>query len=418
MRRTTQFVLVFLAAIILSPAAASAASNPIVIPEQSSPAGIKKRLDNGIILGGRPVMPPQRRVTNPESFTVTTVAENLKVPWGMEFGPEGKLYFTERPGNVKVLNPNTGNVRKLFERPNTLHWGEGGLMGIELHPAFPETPVIYLSQTYGSTLDAANRIIRVSLAGGTVSTTVLIDDIPAASYHNGSRLEFGPDGYLYATTGDAGQPNLAQDLTSWAGKILRMTKDGDPAPGNPFDGTKAKPYVYSYGHRNPQGLGWHPETSVLYATEHGPSGEFGLSGNDEINRIVKGGNYGWPEVVGAPGVDPYRDPLLHFPQPHLPAAGLAFYTGPADSLYGDMFVGSLYGALLLRVGFGPKGQPDVIHRLFEEDFFQGRYGRIRAVTMGPGDALYFSTSNRDGRGNPASNDDRILKLTPKPVPDE
>lgn len=385
---------------------------PVVIPGQESPGDIKKRLDNGTILGGRPVMPPQRRMTKPASVAVTTVAENLKVPWGMDFGPDGRLFFTERPGNVKVLDPNKGTVKKLFEPPNTLHWGEGGLMGIALHPEFPSTPVLFLSQTYGSTLDPANRIIEVTLTGDGIKTAPLIDGIPAASYHNGSRLEFGPEGYLYATTGDAGEPGLAQDLNSWAGKILRFTIDGEPAPDNPFDGNKAKPYVYSYGHRNPQGLAWHPETDQLYASEHGPSGEFGLSGNDEINRIVKGGNYGWPRIVGAPGVEPYRDPILHFPDPHLPPAGAAFYGGSHRNWSGNLFVGSLYGALVLRVGFTDEHEPKFIHRWFEDEFFEGRYGRIRAVEMGPGNSLYVSTSNRDGRGNPAPNDDRILKLTP------
>ncbi|MFW5937164.1 MAG: PQQ-dependent sugar dehydrogenase, partial [Desulfosalsimonas sp.] len=280
---------------------------------------------------------------------------------------------------------------------------------------------IYLSETHGTTREPANRIFRVrkvnSRGKETLEREVLIDEIPAASYHNGARLAFGPDGMLYATTGDAGTPRSAQDLASWAGKILRLTPQGKPAPGNPFSGGKARAYVYSYGHRNPQGLAWHPETGDLYVSEHGPSGEFGLGGNDEINRIEKGGNYGWPRAVGAPGLKDFNDPLLLFPDPHLPPAGMDFYTdGPIKPWKGSLFVGSLRGELLLRTEIAHRdGEPEVIRieRIFENAFFDGVYGRIRAVTTGPDGYLYFATSNRDGRGAPASDDDRIMRLVPE-----
>ncbi|MFP3984308.1 MAG: PQQ-dependent sugar dehydrogenase [Desulfurivibrionaceae bacterium] len=404
-----------------------------VISAQETPEGRIRTLDNGMVLGGRPVMPPQYRITEPTAAEVETVVRNLEIPWDLEFTRDGeKLYFTERPGRVRFvrLNREEPTVHLWLDRENsTLHWGEGGLMGLALHPDFgtgkkdeqgKSLNWIYLSETYGSTENPGNRILRVRKLpgdnGSKLEREILIDNIPAASYHNGSSLAFARDGMLYATTGDAGNPDLAQDLNSWAGKILRLTPDGKPAPDNPFSGDGPRSYVYSFGHRNPQGLAWHPETGDLYASEHGPSGEFGLGGNDEINLIRKGRNYGWPKVVGAPGLKDYEDPLLHFPDPHLPPAGMAFYTGDRGKRWkGSLFVGSLRGELLLRAEIDSTGSgPSVtrIDRFFEVKHFDGAYGRIRAVATGPDGCLYFTTSNRDGRGIPADNDDRIMRIVP------
>ncbi|MFW6052630.1 MAG: PQQ-dependent sugar dehydrogenase [Desulfosalsimonas sp.] len=405
-----------------------------VIDAQKTPAGRIETLSNGTVLGGRPVMPAQYRITEPAGIRAEKIAGNLNIPWDMEFTPGGqRLFFTERPGKVRFIrfDGQEATLHTWMDRESsTLHWGEGGLMGIALHPQFGTgrtdsqgKPLdwIYLSETHGTTREPANRIFRVrkvnSRGKETLEREVLIDEIPAASYHNGARLAFGPDGMLYATTGDAGTPQSAQDPASWAGKILRLTPEGKPAPGNPFSGGKARAYVYSYGHRNPQGLAWHPETGDLYVSEHGPSGEFGLGGNDEINRIEKGGNYGWPRAVGAPGLKDFNDPLLLFPDPHLPPAGMDFYTdGPIKPWKGSLFVGSLRGELLLRTEIAYRdGEPEVIRieRIFENAFFDGVYGRIRAVTTGPDGYLYFATSNRDGRGAPASDDDRIMRLVPE-----
>lgn len=406
------------------------ADGEMVIQAQKVPQGKIKTLDNGTVVGGRPIMPRQFRITEPEGVQVEKVAGDLTIPWDMVFTKNGdRLFFTERPGRVRFIqfNGNSPSFHLWMDRKaSTLHWGEGGLMGIALHPEFgtertnnkgQKLDWLYLSETYGSRKSPGNRILRVrKLKGDKFERQVLIEDIPAASYHNGSRICFGPDGMLYATTGDAGNPRLAQDLNSWAGKILRMTPDGNPAPGNPFSGQGPRAYVYSYGHRNVQGLAWHPETGDLYASEHGPSGEFGLGGNDEINRIEKGLNYGWPKAVGAPDVKGLKNPILLFPDPHLPPAGMDFYTGnKIEKWHGSLFVGSLGAELLLRADIVYKGKASKIagiDRLFETDFFNGVYGRIRAVATGPDGYLYFATSNRDGRGDSAADDDRIMRLKP------
>lgn len=389
-----------------------------VLPAVTEPEGILNRLSNGTAVGGRPSMPAQTRRTDPPNLSIETMAENLRVPWDLEFTRDGTtLYFTQRPGSLWRLDWRGADPdpRKVLDRPDVIDWGESGLMGLALHPQFQNSGWLYLCETTGTTTAPRNQIVRVRhTESDSLEEEVLVGEIPAASYHDGCRLEFGPDGFLYATTGDAGEPSSAQDLSSWAGKILRMTPGGTPAPGNPFDGQGARPYVYSYGHRNPQGLAWDPRTQQLFASEHGPTGEFGLSGNDEVNRIVRGGNYGWPRAVGAPGVNGYRDPLLLFPNPNLPPAGMAVFPETPDHPWShQMFLGSLAGETLLRVQLSDQGTVTRIERWFERSFHNGTYGRIRAVTVGPEPSLVLSTSNRDGRGSPASNDDRILKLTPQ-----
>ncbi|MFB6347276.1 MAG: sorbosone dehydrogenase family protein, partial [bacterium] len=367
-----------------------------------------------------------KRMTSPESVTVSTVAKNLKVPWDMVLTPDhSRIIFTERPGSVKSINLEKNNsVKTLFHRKKVLHWGEGGLMGLALHPEWEKGPKhqwIYLCETYGNYGSAQNQIVRVRRRTGDThgfQVEPLIEGMPAASYHDGCRLAFGPDNNLYATMGDAGQPSRAQNLQSYAGKILRLTPSGEPAPNNPFtdgrgDNASVRDYVYSLGHRNPQGLAWHPETGQLYSSEHGPSGEFGLGGNDEINVIHPENNYGWPKIVGAPGITPYKDPLMLFPEPHLPPAGMDFHRWKSGTDY-SLYVGSLRGELLLKANINQDDRdPRVtnIERWFEHSFFNGVYGRIRAVLGDKKGRLYIATSNRDGRGDPANNDDRILVLT-------
>ncbi|MGH9921192.1 MAG: PQQ-dependent sugar dehydrogenase, partial [Nitrososphaerales archaeon] len=233
----------------------------------------------------------------------------------------------------------------------------------------------------------------VKSGSGGYSEQTLIDNIPAAGIHDGGRIKFGPDEKLYITTGDAGVPDLAQDKTSLAGKILRINSDGSIPEDNPFPNSP----IYSYGHRNPQGLAWHPVTKELYATEHGPTG------NDEINIIKAGGNYGWPlEQCSKSEIEDYIDAIVCY-QVSVAPSGATFYSSDKLPYINDLFFGTLRGA-------------HVEHVIFEsgsiklENFLEG-FGRIRDVVEGPDGYLYIATSNRDGRGEPAPDDDKILRIT-------
>jgi glucose/arabinose dehydrogenase len=208
---------------------------------------------------------------------------------------------------------------------------------------------------------------------------------------------------LYVCTGDIWRAEIAQDMNSLGGKILRYTPDGEIPPDNPFPGSP----VYSLGHRNPQGLAWHPETGSLFSSEHGPSGEFGLRDRDIINVIEKGGNYGWPLVVGDANVEPYIDPIIMWPRA-TPPSGMTFWNG-------NLYVATLGSEALVRITVEPAGNTYnviSIDRLFAQDWRSGVYGRLRDAVVGPDNALYILTNNRDGRGTTRSGDDKILRLTP------
>jgi glucose/arabinose dehydrogenase len=233
--------------------------------------------------------------------------------------------------------------------------------------------------------------------GGEVERSTLLEGIPGARFHDGCRLGFGPDGKLYITTGDARMEALAQDTTSLAGKILRINPDGTIPPDNPFAGSP----IWSYGHRNPQGMAWQPATARLFITEHGTGGV------NEVNVIVKGGNYGWPiERRGEPRGD-FIGPLLRHDGP---PAGAVFVTGHRyPGLEGDLLFVTLATQDLRRVVLREQGEP-AVGRV--ERHLKGELGRLRAIVEGPDGYLYVTTSNRDGRGAPKRVDDRVIRLTP------
>jgi glucose/arabinose dehydrogenase len=262
--------------------------------------------------------------------------------------------------------------------------GEGGLLGLAVDPASGGRDV-YLYATTGED----NRVLRAELEDGRLGPAeVVLDGIPKGFIHDGGRLEFGPDGYLYVSTGETGNADLAQDPDSLAGKILRITTDGDPAPGNPDPDSP----VWSLGHRNVQGLDF-DDAGRLWASE------FGDSTYDEINLIEPGANYGWPLVEGPGGGDEFVDPLVTWPTSEASPSGMAY----AD---GHLWVGALRGERLWRV-------PVRGNRLGEPvAFLEGEYGRLRTVVTTPDGHLWVSTSNRDGRGTPAADDDRILEISP------
>lgn len=323
---------------------------------------------------------------NPQKITI--VASGLEIPWALAFLPNKDILFTERTGKLKLIS--NGQISTVSQIPNVKVYGEGGLMGLTLHPDFNNNHFIYLDYTYsGNGNDTLNRVVRYKYVNNQLTEEkIIVDKIPGAIYHNGGRIKFGPDGFLYITTGDSLTPSLAQNTNSLAGKILRVTDTGSPAPGNPFNNS-----VYSYGHRNPQGLAWDKD-GKLWETEHGRSNP---TGYDEVNQIEIGKNYGWPGIQGNETRTGMVSPVIQSGSSTTWApAGAVFYN---DSL----FFGGLKGEALYEYKILQK-------QLVEH--LKNRYGRIRDVVLGPDNFLYITTSNKDGRGNSTSDDDRIIKIDP------
>lgn len=326
--------------------------------------------------------------------SVEPVATGLDVPWEIAFLPDGNLLVTERPGHLVRLpapdgeTPVNADDGSRWPIPDVEARGEAGLMGLALHPAFEKNRWIYLMLT----AKGENRVERYRLTEeGPVDRTVILDGIPAGVFHDGGRIAFGPNGHLWITTGDATDDDRAQDRDSLAGKILRLTDTGAVPEGNPFDSP-----VWSWGHRNPQGLAW-DDKGRLWSTEHGPSGW--SSGEDEINLVEKGANYGWPEITGDETEPGMRAPKRHSGDNTWAPAGVAAWKD-------RLFFGGLRGTALYEARVDGDDIVELTAR------FRGDYGRIRAVTLGPDGMLYFATSNRDGRGRVRDGDDRILRIAP------
>ena len=343
------------------------------------------------------------------SFRVETVVANLEVPWSIAFTPDGRMLFTERPGRVRVFEGGRLRPEPLAVIPDVEPTGESGLMGLALHPQFAQNHLLFLAYAYKSGPDERVRVVRFREAGGGLTDRkVIIEDIPAAQFHAGTRLRFGPDGKLYVTTGDATTREIAQRLDSLGGKILRLNDDGSVPPDNPFVGQQnARPEIWTYGHRNSQGLDWQPGTNLLFETEHGPSGFDGPGGGDEVNVVERGKNYGWPVIHHRATKEGMESPLLEYTPACAPASG-TFYRGSALAQFkGNFFFGCLVGQRIIRVVL------DGRRVVSQENLLERQYGRIREIAEGPDGALYFSTSNRDGRGSPAKDDDRIMRLVPQ-----
>ncbi|WP_084464251.1 PQQ-dependent sugar dehydrogenase [Microtetraspora fusca] len=332
--------------------------------------------------GGTATAPPVGTAQARPPGTPRTLVEGLAVPWGVAFLPGGDALVTER-GTARLLRVTPqGRSSEVGVIDGVSAQGEGGLLGVAVSPRYSSDHFIFV---YFTTNDD-NRIVRYRYDGGLSDATPIVTGIPKGGIHNGGRLEFGPDGYLYASTGETGQGEMAQDRNSLGGKILRMTADGKPAPGNPF-GT----LVWTYGHRNVQGMAWDPQ-GHMYATE------FGQDTWDELNLIEKGHNYGWPVVEGFGGKGRFTDPLLTWRPAEASPSGLAY----AD---GSLWAAALRGRRLWQIpltGNGAVGRP--VAR------FTGEYGRLRAVTRAPDGTLWVTTSNKDGRGSPRPGDDRILVI--------
>ncbi len=320
-----------------------------------------------------------------EYVQLETVAENLNIPWEIAFLPDGDMLFTERAVSVVRI----GETRRIITIPGVESIGESGLMGLALHPDFAVNHRIYLSYTTRAAGVLENRVERYTydLEKNTLTErAVIISGIPAARYHDGGRIAFGPDGKLYVTAGDATDSDSAQDIKMLSGKILRVNDDGTIPADNPFGSA-----VYSYGHRNPQGLTW-DDTGRLWATEHGRSGV--LSGYDELNLIEKGKNYGWPVVQGDEKREGMVTPVIN--------SGPTTTWAPAGAIYfeGNILFTGLRGEALYRYDIRTG-------RL--STHLKGKFGRLRAIVIHDG-WLYLGTSNRDGRGTVYPHDDRIIRI--------
>ncbi|GII79475.1 hypothetical protein Sru01_44570 [Sphaerisporangium rufum] len=312
-----------------------------------------------------------------------TLATGLSVPWAIAFLPGGDALVTERDSARLLRVTPQGRVTTVGTVDGVSASGEGGLLGVAVSPKYTRDRYVFVYFTAAT----ENRIVRYRYDGALRDPVTILSGIPRGGIHNGGRLAFGPDGNLYASTGETGDRPLAQALGSLGGKILRMTMDGKPVPGNPFQNV-----IWSYGHRNVQGMAWDAQ-GRMYATE------FGQNTFDEVNLVEKGHNYGWPQVEGTGGGSKYTDPLVTWSTADASPSGLA-YAG------GSLWAAALRGERLWQVpltGGGRTGKPVA--------WFEGEYGRLRAVSATPdGRSLYVSTSNKDGRGDVRDGDDRILVI--------
>jgi glucose/arabinose dehydrogenase len=322
----------------------------------------------------------------------TSVLTRLDIPWELVFLPDGSMLFTERPGTVKMVDIKNGpSAVAVFTVPDVAAEGEGGLLGMALHTDFARNGLIYFYHTYSTNSTSsglANRVVRYLFQNGRFSQPVVVfDGIRGESIHDGGRIKFGPDGCLYITCGDSSESNRAQDLNSPNGKIHQIRADGSIPADNPFPGSS----VYSYGHRNPEGLAW-DDKGQLWETEHGSIA------HDEVNLIQPGKNYGWPVITGNQTRTGMESPIIQSGQDTWAPSGLAVFDG-------KLYFAGLRGQRLYEVTI--TGDTPSLKR-----YYNGSFGRLRDVVVGPDGLFYVLTNNRDGRGYPTGEDDQIIRINP------
>jgi glucose/arabinose dehydrogenase len=388
-------------------------SGPLLAQPGSAPPGGQP--GDGRAAGGAQV---QARPQSAVEYTVEPVVEGLEVPWDFAWLPDGRMVITERPGRVRIFEDGALRPEPLLTVDGVFapRGAENGLMSLCLHPRFAENRLVYLSYGHQGGGERDVRVVRYVMEGDKGSERlredkVIMQGAPAGGNHAGCRVRFGPDGKLYITTGEMFQRQLAQDMGSLGGKVLRVNDDGAVPADNPFVGKPgARGEIWTVGNRNPQGIDWQPGTGLLFETEHGPSGENGRNA-DEFNRIEKGRNYGWPIIKAEETQEGLESPLHEWTPAIAPASG-AFYTGDLFPQWKGRFMVGALGGL-------GRPTPGVVLITIKDSAYGGEewvctdLGRIRNVATGPDGAIYFSTSNKDGRGRPREGDDRIMRIVPK-----
>lgn len=377
-------------ATVAQPSAPASATTTAAPPVTSTPAATAASAPTPTLA---PTMP-----------RIQKLVSGLDTPWAIDFAADGRAFITERPGRIRIVKDGLLLAEPWMIVP-VAEVSEAGLLGLALDPQFAGNGFVYVAYTYRTDGALRNRLVRLRedpATGKGVFDRVLLDSVSGAANHDGGRVKFGPDGKLYWTMGDAQDAGLAQNRSSLNGKILRLDPDGAIPADNPFPGSP----VYSFGHRNPQGLAWQPGTGLLFATEHGPSGGQGCC-QDEINLIEPGKNYGWPVITGDRAAEGMVSPVIHSGTTETWApSGMAFVT--AGPWAGSLVFTGLRGQALYRLTLDPH---DPRRALALERLFQGQFGRLRDVAQGPDGALYLLTSNADGRGNPGAEGDSVLRVT-------
>lgn len=342
---------------------------------------------------------------SPQPLTTRTVATGLDTPWEILWGPDGWLWVTERVGRISRINPETGQSVPLLQIPDVYEQGESGLLGMALHPNFADSPHVFVAYTYREGAQILERIVRFTYDGTTLTDMrILLDRIPAATIHNGCRLLILPDRTLLVTTGDANNTATAQNLQSPNGKVLRLRLDGTIPADNPFPNSP----IWSFGHRNAQGLTSYD--GIVYSSEHGPNSD------DEINIIEPGRNYGWPIVMGYCDSPAERvfceqnnvaEPIAAW-TPTVAPCGLAYYAHDRIPQWQhSLLLVTLKAARLIVLALDSSRR----HILSERHYLVNELGRLRAICVSPDGRVFIGTSNRDGRGSPRSGDDRIVEVT-------